>query len=192
MGLSCSEIGPELLYYSSLQNPTWELCFFLLLSKFIWVQRFKKKIYRKSFILKSQTLVKSELLVITHRLYRPLLTYYNLGKAIVSGLILHLLYWPHSWFTVSEGCCPVTYIIAVIADASPGSLPEHQQVHLCLYRTGAAQRLPAPICRLSWVRVPGGKKYNTSLVSLLQLLLMALRSFSSPLTSMFRVVWCSV
>lgn len=43
-------------------------------------------------MLKSQTLVKSELLVIIHRLYRPILTYYNLAKVTVSGFILDLLY----------------------------------------------------------------------------------------------------
>lgn len=58
----------------------------------------------------------------------------------------------------------VTHIVAVVADAPPGSLSEHQQVHLCLHWAGAAQRLPAPIGGLPWVGVPDVGK-NTELTN---------------------------
>lgn len=52
---------------------------------------------------------------------------------------------------------PVTHIVAVVSDAPPGSFPQHQEVHLRLHWTRAAQRLPAPIGGLPWVGVPDGQ-----------------------------------
>lgn len=53
--------------------------------------------------------------------------------------------------------CTVTHIVAVVSDASPGSFSQHQQVHLCLYRARAAQRLSAPIGGLPRVGEPDGE-----------------------------------
>lgn len=61
---------------------------------------------------------------------------------------------------------PVTHVVAVVADAPPGSFSQHQQVHLRLHWAGAAQRLPAPVGGLPRVGVPGGEKDDT--VSLLK------------------------
>lgn len=50
----------------------------------------------------------------------------------------------------------VTHIITVVVDAPSGPFSQHQHVHLRLHRTGAAQRLPAPVGGLPRVRVPEG------------------------------------
>lgn len=52
---------------------------------------------------------------------------------------------------------PVTHVIAIVSDAPPGSLPQHQQVHLRLHWARAAQRLPAPVGGLSGMGVPDGQ-----------------------------------
>lgn len=46
-----------------------------------------------------------------------------------------------------------THVVAAVADASPGSLPHHQQVHLRSSGTGAAQTLSAAIGQLSYLGV---------------------------------------
>lgn len=47
-----------------------------------------------------------------------------------------------------------THIVAVVSDAPPRPLSQHQQVHLCLYGARAAKGLSAPIGGLPWVGVP--------------------------------------
>lgn len=52
----------------------------------------------------------------------------------------------------------MTHIVAVVSDAPPGSLSQHQQIHLCFHRTRAAQGLSAPVGGFSRVGVPGSQK----------------------------------
>lgn len=48
----------------------------------------------------------------------------------------------------------MTYIVAIVPDSFPGSLPHHQQVHLRPPRTLTVQALSAAICRLAHLSVP--------------------------------------
>ena len=48
-----------------------------------------------------------------------------------------------------------THIIATVADAPPGPLSHHQQVHLRLHWARAIQRLPTPVGWVPGVRVTG-------------------------------------
>lgn len=48
----------------------------------------------------------------------------------------------------------MTYIIAAVADASPGFLPHDKQVHLCSSGTGTAQTLSAAVGHLPHLGVP--------------------------------------
>lgn len=58
------------------------------------------------------------------------------------------------WETGSVEDEILTHVIAAVADASPGSLPHYEQVHLCPSRTGTAQTLSAAIGRLPYLGVP--------------------------------------
>lgn len=59
--------------------------------------------------------------------------------------------------TRSTGFCgwsQGTYIVATVPNASSGSLPHDEQVHLCSPGTGTAQALSAAIGHLSYLGVP--------------------------------------
>lgn len=82
----------------------------------------------------------------------------------------------------------MTHVVAAVADASPGPLPHHEQVHLCSSRTGTAQTLSAAIGRLPDLGVPvkgseGWILYTSDLVMIHLILFLIQLSYFSALVS---------
>jgi len=131
--LSWSETEPELLVTS-------KLCVFLLLDIFLNLCNSKS----------SQIFGESEVLVKTGGLqglsFKPpkcwILKDWFSAESEMWLFALLTLFVFHCFSRSTTG--PVTYIIAVIADAPPGSLPEHQQVPTSLAPSNSGRRKDTP------------------------------------------------